>query len=266
MSIITISRGSYSRGKEVAEGVAEKLGYECISRDFIIEASGEFNVPEVKMVRAVHDAPSILERLGTSKKRYIAYFESAMLNKMKEDNKVYHGLAGHFFLQDISHVLKVRIISDMEDRVALEMAREGISAKEARRILKKDDEERRKWGMSLYGIDTNDPSLYDMVLHIRTVRVEDAVDVICHTVGLEHFQLTEESRKILADKALAASVKVKLIDEYSNAQVTADDGNVKVNIEGLAGQEDSIRKKVKELASDVPGVENLTVNVVYMDR
>ena len=27
MSIISISRGSYSKGKEVAEGVAEELGY-----------------------------------------------------------------------------------------------------------------------------------------------------------------------------------------------------------------------------------------------
>ncbi|NIM21548.1 MAG: cytidylate kinase-like family protein, partial [Candidatus Latescibacteria bacterium] len=58
MSIVTISRGSYSRGKEVAEKVAEKLGYECISRDVIIEACDEFNVPEVKLVRAIHDAPS----------------------------------------------------------------------------------------------------------------------------------------------------------------------------------------------------------------
>ena len=37
MSIITISKGSYSHGKEVAEKVAEKLGYDCIARDDIIE-------------------------------------------------------------------------------------------------------------------------------------------------------------------------------------------------------------------------------------
>ena len=46
MSIITINRGSYSRGKEVAEKLALKLGYECISRDILLEASDEFNIPE----------------------------------------------------------------------------------------------------------------------------------------------------------------------------------------------------------------------------
>ena len=63
MPIITISRGSYSKGKAVAEKVAQKLGYECISRDIILEASEEFNVPEIKLIRAIHDAPGILDRL-----------------------------------------------------------------------------------------------------------------------------------------------------------------------------------------------------------
>lgn len=55
MSIVTIARGSYSRGKEVAERLAKKLGYECISREILLEASKEFNIPEIKLVRASHD-------------------------------------------------------------------------------------------------------------------------------------------------------------------------------------------------------------------
>ena len=55
------------------------------------------------------------------------------------------------------------------------MRREHISEKEARHILKKDDEERRKWSMYLYGIDTNNASLYDIVLHIDNLGVDDAV-------------------------------------------------------------------------------------------
>src|SRR4030042_3904870 len=117
MSIITISRGSYSKGKEVAEKIAQKLGYECIARDTIIESSKEFNIPEIKLIRAIHDAPSILERFNCSKEKYLAYLHVNMLEHFPKDNVVYHGLAGHFFIKNISHVLKVRIIADMEDRV-----------------------------------------------------------------------------------------------------------------------------------------------------
>ena len=79
MSLITISRGSYTRGKEVAEKVARKLGYECIARETVVEASREFNIPEIKLIKAMHDAPSILERFSYGKEKFIAYYQLAFL-------------------------------------------------------------------------------------------------------------------------------------------------------------------------------------------
>ena len=209
MSIVTISRGSYSKGKEVAENVAQRLGYECIARDAIIDASKEFNIPEIKLIRAIHDAPTILERFNYSKEKYLAYLQVAMLQRFKKDNVVYHGLGGHFFVRDISHVLKVRIIADMEDRVKLEMEREGISKKEALRILTNDDKERRKWSQYLYGIDTWDPSLYDLVIHIKRLSTDDAADIICHAVGLEKFKTKPESQKALNNLLLTARITMR---------------------------------------------------------
>ena len=121
MAIITISRGSYSRGKEVAEKVAERLGYQCIAREVILEASKEFNIPEFSLVKAVHDAPSIFDRFSYGKEKFIAYFQTALLKRLRSDNVVYHGLAGHFYVKDVPHVLKVRIIADVQDRIKLVM-------------------------------------------------------------------------------------------------------------------------------------------------
>ncbi len=82
MSIVTISRGSYSHGKEVAEKLAQRLGYECLSREVILRASEHFNVPEIKLARAIHDAPSIFDRLTYGKERYIAYIREALLHHL----------------------------------------------------------------------------------------------------------------------------------------------------------------------------------------
>ncbi len=195
MSIITINRGSYSRGKEVAEKLALKLEYECISRDILLEASDEFNIPEIKLIRALHDPASVLERFTHGKDRYISYLYAALLQHVRKDNIVYHGLAGQFFLRDIPHVLKVRVIADMKDRVKEEMRRENISAEEALYILKKDDEERRKWALQLYGTDTWDSKLYDIVLHIGRLTVDNAVDILFDTVQKPNFQTSAESRQ-----------------------------------------------------------------------
>jgi len=261
MSIITISRGSYSKGKEIAEKVAEKLGYECIARDTLLEASEQFNIPEIRLVRAIHDAPSILDRFSYGKVRYVAYIQAALLRHVQKDNMVYHGLAGHFLLEGISHVLKVRVISDLNDRLELEMEREKITRREALRVLKRDDEQRRKWSKQLYGIDTWDPSLYDLILHIKNLTVNDAVNIICHTVGLKHFQTTPQSQKTLDDLLLACEVRAALIDLRPDIEASADNGIVIVKTLAPLSQEEQLVKQIKKTAGTVPGVKELRVNI-----
>lgn len=260
MSIITISRGSYSRGKEVAEKVAQRLGYECIARDVFFEASKDFNIPEIKLVRAIHDAPSILDRFGYGKEKYVAYIQKALLHHFRKDNVVYHGLAGHFFLKGISHVLKVRILAEIEDRVKLEMERHGIAEKEARRILEHDDEERRKWSQHLYGIDARDPRLYDLVIHIKKISVDDAVEIICNTVGLADFQTTSESQKAMDDLVLAAEVKASLIGLKPDIEVAAKDGIVHIATTISESQEETLVRKIHETVKEIQGIRDIKVH------
>jgi cytidylate kinase len=228
MTIITISRGSYSRGKAVAEEVASRLGYECLSRDILLAASKEFNIPEIKLVRALHDAPSVLERFTHGKERYLCHLRTSLLQYAMQGNIVYHGLAGQFFLSGIPHIFKLRIIADMTDRVQEEMRRENISEEEARYILMKDDDERRKWGMQVYGIDTWDSRLYDMVLHIGGLTVDDAADIVCHAVQKKAFQEAPGSREAVEDMYLAAQVQSATISLLPSAVVKAEAGVVSI--------------------------------------
>ncbi|MFC1886153.1 AAA family ATPase [Thermodesulfobacteriota bacterium] len=262
MSLITISRGSYSKGKEAAEKVAHELGYECISRDVLIEASDQFHIPEIKLVRAIHDAPSVFDRFTHGKEKYIAYIRAAILEHMKKDNCVYHGLAGHFFLQDIPHVLKVRVIADIEDRVREEMKRENISAEEARHVLQKDDSERRKWGLQLYGQDTWDSNLYDLVVHIKTKTVDDAVSLILHSVKLPCYQTTPESQNRIDELALAAEANAALVDKFPGSKTSAEKNVVHVRIDASLIQEEKITQNVKKILSKVGGVEDVVVHII----
>jgi len=262
MSVVTISRGSYSRGKEVAEKLARALNYECVSREIVLEATEQFNIPEVRLIRAIHDAPSILDRFTSGKERYVAFFRAAFLKRVQKDNVVFHGLAGHFFLQGIPHALKVRIIANIEDRVREEMRREGISAEEARQILVKDDEERRKWGIHLYGVDTWDPMVYDLVIHIDNMDVEDAVDIILCSHQRSCFQSTPHSQRLLDDLTLSAQVEAVLVKDFPKATALAKNGEVFVSVRASLVEEKSITMKVKRIAEKVEGVKMIHVNVV----
>ncbi len=262
MSIITISRGSYSRGKEVAEKLALALNYECLSREIILEASEQFNIPELKLVRAIHDAPTILDRFTSGKERFIAFFRATLLNHLRRDNIVFHGLGSHFFLQRFPHILKVRISANLEDRVREEMARENIPADEARMILVNDDAERRKWGLQIFGQDPWNPQLYDMILHIGNMRVDEAVSVILHAVQQPCFRSDPESRRMLADEALSAMVEAALVKTFPKVMVDSGNGEVFVNVRGSLADEKNISEKVLRLAEKVDGVKSIQVNII----
>ena len=261
MAIITISRGSYSKGKEVAEKTAACLGYDCVAREVLIEASEHFNIPEIKLVRSLHDAPSVLQRFTYGKERYISYIEEAFLERVQQDNVIYHGLAGHFFLKGITHTLKVRIMADMKDRVEWEVERERISAQEALSILKKDDDERRRWSLHLYGVDTNDPHLYDLVVRVGKISVDDAVETICNMAQKESFKATSESRAAMDDLVLAARARVKVMDVQPNVVVSAKAGIVYVDTQAQETDEGKVIKAIGQAVSQVPGLKDIRVNV-----
>jgi cytidylate kinase len=209
MSVIIISKGSYSHGGKVAEKVAQRLGFKCISREILLKISKEFNIPELKLIRAYNDAPSLLERFTYGREKYIAYIKAAILDNLSKDDVLYHGFAGHFFTKDISHVLKVKIIADMEERLQAMMKRENVSREDAYGIIEKVDEERQMWGLKLYGIDTWDCRLYDLVISISKITIDDAVDTICQTVKLKPFQTTPESQGKIEKLARQARLELE---------------------------------------------------------
>lgn len=215
MSVIVISKGSYSHGGEVARRVAQRLGLDCISRDILIDASKKFNISELRLIRAYEDAPSFLEKYTFGREKYIKYIKAAILNELAKGNTIYHGFAGHFFVSDISHVLKVRIIADMEERIAYMMKRENVSKEDAGQLVKKVDEERTKWSLKLYGIDTWDSRLYDLVINIGKVTIDHAVDLVCQTVQLKAFQPTTESQKQIEKLAREALLEAEDINNIS---------------------------------------------------
>jgi len=204
MGIITISRGSYTRGKEIAQKLGEKLGYKCISRELLLKDSKDFNIPEVKLLQATQDSPSIFDNVKDGKRKYTAFIREAFLEYILRDNVVYDGFAGHYFTREIPNILKVRIIANLNYRIKVVMERENISEEKARKLIYNLDVERRKWSMYMYGIDTNATELYDLVLQIDNLGVDDAIDFIYDVAKRPCFQTTPESRKKMEDMLASA--------------------------------------------------------------
>ena len=258
MTIITISRGSYSRGKEIAEKLAEKLSYKCVSREVLLGTCGQFHVPEIELTRAIHNAPSFLDRFSGGKEQYIRRIRATILDYVQNDNIVYHGLAGQFFLKDVPNVLKVCLIADMEYRIKSVMDKEQISYSSAMSTLKKIDEERVKWGQRLYGIKTYDPILFDLVIHVSNLTVDDAIDIIQYSAKLPCFQATPESQEMLKNMTIKAQI-VATLDEYANADISVEKGKVHIGLKAPLNQKDRITREITEIAERIEGVTEVEI-------
>lgn len=257
MAIIMISRGSYSAGKEVAEKTAQQLGYDCISREDLLEWSRVFDLPEVKLVQAIDNPPSRLDRFIHSKEQYMATIQAALLNHLQKDNIVYHGFAYHAFVKDLPHVLKVRIISNMADRIRFVMERDRVGKKEAIHRIRKIDSERTRWARKLYGIDPRNADLYDMVLRIDTFTVQDAAATLCNTAQLKQFQTTPASRGLLQNLALAAEVRTYLIDVRPPVEVCIDEGFISLKTQYHIKDDSQLVDRMDDIMKNVPGVRGI---------
>lgn len=277
MAIITISRGCFSHGQEIAEKVAEMLGYECISREILIEAAKLFNVSEKKLIKSLHDAPTIIERIAHGKTEYLGGIKASLLGYARKGNMVYHGHAGHLLLTEIPQILKVRIFAEIEDRITFLQQKQNISREQALLDIEIEDRNRSNWTRYLYKVDINDPRLYDIIIKIGDLTIDNACEIICFAAKSNAYLMTTESKQVLDDAAITSYINAAL-QSICEARVSVKNGEVHVKVAASkrrktgymspalqdnlgTSYQDDLTGEIHKIAYGIPGVKKVLCNV-----
>jgi cytidylate kinase len=258
MAIITISRGSASGGLLLAQGLAEKTGYKLVSREDIIQSASKYGVSAEKLQEALLKPPGFWDRFKHERRRYLSFVQAALCEQAVEDRIIYHGNAGYILLRGLSHVLCVHVVAPIEYRIRMLMKRENMVREDAIRHIERMDQYRKDWTLFLYGVNWLDPNLYDLMINLKTIDVEGAVDVVTAMAERKEFQATAESRKRIADLCLASRVKSALAADEKTAfidvEVEADAGEV--FLKGRVHPASAI-STIMEIAGRVDGVRRI---------
>jgi len=263
MAIIMISRGTLSGGKAVAERVADRLSYPCLSREETVrEAVEKYGISEKELTAAMNEPPPFWQQVHGRRISYIRVFSAVLMEHIKEGNLVYHGHVAHLMFSPVSHVLRVRVIADMEYRIKGAMARKNLSREGAIAFIKKIDKQRDKWTRFLYGVEWTDASLYDVLFNLEHMSIEVAGDAIVHMASMDAFKPTLQSQKALDDLILSSRVWSALAINgqvmVTNITVSADAG--KVAIAGGASSTKAINV-ITDVAQRVEGVKEVKTDV-----
>jgi hypothetical protein len=174
-------------------------------------------------------------------------------------------------------VLKIRIIADKNDRINLLQKRENVTKETAAAIIENEDKNRTHWTRYLYKMDINDPKLYDIVINIGNLAIEDACEIICLAARSNSYQTTDESKQAVEDLAIASRIRAAL-QPVCDAEVFVKNGDVNVTVAapkrkktgyvspalkkrlGEAYQND-LTWQINEIAHDIPGVKRVSCQV-----
>ena len=181
MGAITISRQMGSRGDELAQQVAQQLGWRWVSHDLINRAALAAGAPQVALAEIdeldfFHLHPSAKEW-----RAYQSQVERFIVDLANEGNVVIIGRGGQIVLREYPDVLHVRVIAPFETRVTWLQQENNIPAESAQARLEKSDGRRGRYLRRSYKVNLNDPALYHLIINSGLLDLPQAVNLVVQT-------------------------------------------------------------------------------------
>jgi len=167
MGVIAIS-GQVASGKTtVARLLADKLGYRFIS------------VGEVFRKIAAERGVSLIQLHELAERDYSIdrYVDQVSIDEAKRGRVVVEGHLAAWIIKDYADV-KVYLKADLKARADRLARREGISINDAVNEIKVREESNRRRYMAIYSIDTNDLSIFDLVVDTTLININDTLDIV----------------------------------------------------------------------------------------
>jgi len=193
LAIITISRGSLSGGRALAECLSARLGYPNVGREVIQEAAEALGASEEAFRGKFETTPGLWGRLTHAREKYVLAVQTALAEWCTRGDLVYHGLSGQHLLKGLPGIFRIRLIAPMEMRIrALLASHPQMTASQAEDFIRDVDQDRSRWVKVMYGADVTDPSLYDLTIKLWTHTIDSACETIATAVAQPRFQITDE--------------------------------------------------------------------------
>jgi osmotically-inducible protein OsmY len=183
---------------------------------------------------------------------------AVLLDHASQGDLIYHGHVGHLLLSSIPHVLKVRVIADLEYRIQAAMKQVNLTREAALAHIRKVDEERSRWARLLYGADWEDQTQYHLVVNLGWLSVASASEAVIRLSEMAEFRPTLEGMAGYEDLRLSCRVWGALAKnpQTRNAgiQVTAHGGEIVVSGNVPSGKTLEVLPRI---AGQVEGVRSV---------
>lgn len=259
MACVTIFSSDFCNGSSVVKGVLDESKLTLITENDIIARANKLSgMSEEKLERAFSPKTSVFDKFTHEKENALAHLRLAVAEILSEHNLLIAGYGGLLVPREITHVLHVCLVGDIQYRIGVAIESQGLSERNAKKMIKELDQERAYWVKTLHDTeDPWDPSLYDLVIPIGPSNIKDAAALIDDYLKKAIVKPTAASKQAVEDFLLASQVAVALRREGHDVEVTASKSQVTLTINKQVLLLSRLEDELKKIVSNIAGVKSV---------
>ncbi len=260
MYFITFSRKMGTNGHEIARRVADQLGYSFYDTEAIENTAREMGfLKDVK--EADEKVPSLFERLFSHRPEiHLDRLHSVIYQLASRGNAVFLGRGSHALLRAFKCALNIRVTASLEKRIQ-NLVERGFLREAAIKAIYNSDHERGAFIKFAFGLDWDDPDLYDIVLNMDNLTINLAVDTVLHMARSEEMKVCSiDAMKSLEMMGLARRAEAALFGAgigflTASLSVSVPEPG-KIQLTGIV-EEESDKIKAEEALKRVEGIKSI---------
>ena len=217
MPIIAMTSKMGSGGRDVAQRLAGRMGLKLVEHELIHHTLAEkLRVRESVVRHCLEGRATVLEKWQIGTKRLMRYFEAEILDLALQRDVLFFGCGSCVVLRGMPHIPRVRVSAPMDIRERAVMQRLALGDRSAaRQELERNDAAQKRTLRDAFGVDREDPALFDLLLNTERNSAETCVQLVWDLTERPEFRETELARAILEDKALEARIRLELGERFT---------------------------------------------------
>jgi len=259
MSSIALFYSIFTGEKEIREQLAAASGYDIIQDvDIIDEVCRQYKIGQDKVERALYGPTSVFNKFTLERERITALLKASIAEHLKSSGVVYSGNISLLIPPEVTHVLRVGLFDKTNNRLQRAMG-EGLTEKNAVKLIKKNDTSAAGWAEFLYKKAANDSSLYDIIIPLDTGSPESAVQLIMENYHKPTVLESETSKQTVDDMALGARVELALVEKGYTTEVKNSKGQITLQVNKSVHNFSKLADTLTSIVKDVSGVQGVEV-------
>jgi cytidylate kinase len=264
MPLSTITAGFGTKGNEIAQIVAKKLGVGVFDDKRLQSIAMETDMPVPTEYDFDQHAPGFWDRLRSREPQlYLDAMEAAVYDIARYGDGVIIGHGSQMLLRDFECAFHVRLLSDFNARVENLVSRQGLNRSSAEKLIAKYDKGQKEFFRYAFKVDLDTASLYDLIINMGKMTKVTISTLITEAVQSDDIQscsldALSSMKRLSQERKIHAELLENNIDISTLNIAVPEIGKARVT--GAAVSQDEMNR-IADIVKNVNGISHVTTDL-----